>query len=93
MDSHIHVSDEVMDSVVSIAATSVNGVKQIVNNKNLVVSNGKKMKANLSVILNTSENIEKICMKIQERVKEALEGMIDADVVDVTVRVDNIVEG
>lgn len=96
MESKIHISDEVMNNIVFLAATSVDGVKSIVGNaKNLVELNDKTkiLSASLSLVLNTSNNIEKVCTKVQERVKEALEGMIDADVKEVVVRVDNIVEG
>lgn len=94
MNSNVHVSDEVMNSIAYIAATSVEGVKSVVGSpKNLVTLNGKTLSANISLILNTSDNIDKVCGKVQEKVKESLEGMMGADVKNVEVRVENIVEG
>lgn len=106
--SKVNISEDVIGMIAGVAATSIDGVKSVsggftknkmsfMNGKNIkdgieIEGNGKGLKVSLSLVLKSSANLQSTCMKVQEKVKESLEGMMDVVVKDVIVRVDNIVE-
>lgn len=48
---------------------------------------GKNIKVKISVVLNSNADMKKVCLNIQEKVKEAIESMLDMNVKEVSVRV------
>lgn len=52
--------------------------------------NGKEIKVNISMVLKQDSDLKSTCVSIQEKVKEAVESMLDLKVKEVTVRVAKI---
>lgn len=51
---------------------------------------GKGINVKLTVVLNNNVDLKKVCENIQEKVKEAIESMLDINVKEVAVRVAKI---
>ncbi len=99
----VQIADEVVAIIAGLAATEVEGVDSMAGNitnelvgklgmKNL--SKGVKVdvteehvSADLSLNIKYGYNIPKVCEKVQERVKTAIENMTGLTVLDVNVKI------
>lgn len=99
----VKIADEVVAMIAGLAATEVDGVAAMAGNisndllskmgvKNLakgvkVEVLGKRVKAELALVIEYGYNIPVVSQKVQERVKTTVENMTGLEVSDVDVRI------
>ncbi len=102
----VQIADEVVASIVGLAATEVEGVASLAGNitkefagrlgmKSLskgveVEVIGKVVSVNVALNLDYGYSIPDICKKVQGKVKTAIENMTGLEVCDVNVKIVNI---
>lgn len=99
----VKIADDVVAMIAGLAATDVKGVTDMAGNignelrskmglKNLargvrVEVNGKRVKAELNLIVEYGYNIPAISQRVQEKVKSTVENMTGLEVSDVDIRI------
>lgn len=99
----VKIADDVVAMIAGLAATEVEGVAAMAGNisndlmskmgvKNLakgvkVEVFGKRVKADLSLIIEYGYNIPSISQRVQEKVKSTIENMTGLEVSDVDIRI------
>ncbi|MCM1135882.1 MAG: Asp23/Gls24 family envelope stress response protein [Clostridium sp.] len=99
----VKIADDVVAMIAGLAATEVQGVAAMAGNisnelmsrvgvKNLakgvrVEVKGKKVKAELALIVEYGHNIPVVSQKVQEKVKSTVESMTGLEVSDVDIRI------
>lgn len=102
----VKIADDVVGSIAAIAASEIEGVKQMAvnvptelldkvgvksaNRGVKVVVTGKNVKVDLAVVMEYGYSIPMTCQKIQERVKNSIENMTGLTVTDVNVKISGI---
>ena len=106
---NIQIADDCMSVITGISATSVDGVANLGNGltkKILPFLDGNNLKkgieikktneglsVNVSITIKNNYDISKVCTSVQEKVKEALESMLDLHVKEVSVNVSGVEVG
>lgn len=99
----VKIADDVVAMIAGLAATEVKGVAAMAGNitnelmsrvgvKNLakgvkVEVIGKRVKAELALIVEYGHNIPAVSQNVQERVKSTIENMTGLEVIDVNIRI------
>lgn len=99
----VQIADDVVAMIASLAASEIDGVSSLIGNitnelmskvgmKNLakgvkVEVIDKRVKVDLSIMMDYGYNIPSTCGKVQEKVKTAIENMTGLSVVDVNIRI------
>ena len=102
----VKIADDVVAMIAALAATEVDGVASMSGNltnellsrvgvKGLskgarVEVSGKKVKAELAIIMEYGYNIPTTCQRVQAKVKSAIENMTGLEVTDVNIRIAGI---
>ena len=102
----VKIADDVVAMIAALAATEVDGVAAMSGNltnellrkvgvKGLskgarVEVSGKKVKAELAIIMEYGYNIPTTCQRVQAKVKSAIENMTGLEVLDVNIRIAGI---
>lgn len=85
----VTIGDNITEKTAKTASSNLlkNGIEIIkdADNKNVVVK--------INVVLKQGDDLTKICFKVQEKVKESIESMLDINVSEVSVRIVKVVEG
>jgi len=99
----VRIADEVIAGIAALAATEIKGVSSMSGNitKDLIsklgmgkVSNGvtlqieeNNVRVDLALYMEYGYSVPKVCRKVQEKVKAAVENMTGMDVTEVNVRI------
>lgn len=99
----VKIADDVVAMIAGLAATEVKGVAAMAGNiSNELLSKmgvkslakgvkveviGKKVKAELALIVEYGYSIPSVCQKVQEKVKSTIENMTGLEVSDVDIRI------
>lgn len=99
----VKIADDVVAMIAGLAASDVKGVAAMAGNignelksrmgmKNLargvrVVVNGKRVKAELALVVEYGYNIPAISQRVQDKVKSTIENMTGLEVSDVDIRI------
>ncbi|MBQ8815223.1 MAG: Asp23/Gls24 family envelope stress response protein [Lachnospiraceae bacterium] len=99
----VRIADEVIAGIAGIAATEIEGVASMSGNitKDLIgkLGNGNlskgvtlqieenKVRVDIALYMDYGYSVPKVCRKVQERVKTAVENMTGMDVTEVNVRI------
>lgn len=102
----VKIADDVVAMIAALAAMEVDGVAAMAGNltnellsrvgvKGLsrgarVEVSGKKVKAELAIIMEYGYNIPATCQRVQTKVKSAIENMTGLEVLDVNIRIAGI---
>lgn len=102
----VKIADDVVGMIVALAASEIEGVHSVGGDMTTellgkvgmrtasrgvkVDVSGKKVRANISIVMEYGFNIPVTCQKVQERVKSSVENMTGLDVVDVNVKISGI---
>lgn len=99
----VKIADDVVATIAGLAATEVKGVAAMAGNiSNELLSKmgvkslakgvkveviGKRVKAELALIVEYGYSIPSVCQKVQEKVKSTIENMTGLEVSDVDIRI------
>ena len=99
----VRIADEVIAGIAALAATEIKGVSAMSGNitKDLIsklgmgkVSNGvtlqieeNNVRVDLALYMEYGYSVQKVCRKVQEKVKAAVENMTGMNVTEVNVRI------
>ena len=106
MVSNVQIADDCMAVIAGISATSVEGVSHLSGGmtKNilpfmetnslkkgiLIEKNENGIEIKLGVIIKQGYDVKTVCTKIQEKILESLESMLDIEVNSISIKVDGV---